>query len=123
MAGYIDRQWVNKEIQNFNRGMHPYQVEDEERVQRLIDTIVRHLSIKDSGMKRDVQDHVRFSYDDEDKQMHTDAQEIMSSTGVDRGVRQTPDYARSSDALRAMDTKAAEGVVEKLLSETSREEI
>jgi hypothetical protein len=112
MAGYIDRQWVNKEIYNFNRGMHPYGRDDGARIDRLVDAIIVHLAIKDPTLKRDVKEHIRLSFDDEDNQMHTDAAEIVGI--VNRTRRETPDYARSSAALDKMDAK---GVAEKLLGE------
>jgi hypothetical protein len=105
MAGHIDRQWVNKEILNFNRGMRPYERHDEQRINTLADNIALHLGLKphDTEKRQAVLRHLQMSMDDDNRQVKTDAADIISGA-LDLNFSLKP-------------RTAAQGVVDSLINE------
>ena len=118
MAAHIDRQWVNKEIDDFNRRIGDYASSrrvtpelNKAAFNTLAEKIAAHLRLKDRV--GDILNHLERSTDDDNGKIHTTAMELVKELNPEA-------YARSMDRSKVESKKKQKSkskTVKKLIGE------
>jgi hypothetical protein len=98
MAAHIDRQWVNKEISDFNKSVGDYALERGE-LDRLAEKIAFHLRMKDRIA--DIKSFLERSRDEDTGEVDTSAMELVKELNPETYARQM-DYSKVESSSKVV---------------------